>query len=322
MIPCRAVRAQLRDSVGQTTDSIFICFRRLPPWLWKPFLNLGLSWPISSLTLSEHVEIIILFTRRCPRTSTQRVWNETCTPSQSAEWSRNIWVTWNRVFLSFFFSSLSLSHRRAARCSDVSVLKLEQKLGATANVFQQSSAALRLTEGLSGYYHSQRWAWDWHISITPSFYRTVCSVAVVNMSDSIHTVTDLRGCSAQSSDPSLFLVFFFQCFCFQTVAFQKSVQGCLHGRFVACNSACFGMNPMAFGSRGGGVGGGGDDGKALNPAVSLYSGLFSTFLSLPPPTPSLLYFWKHLILVSQARHARRAPFASHPPPHWGEEGFW
>lgn len=31
-----------------------------------------------------------------------------------------------------------------------------------------------------------------------------------------------------------------------------------------------------------------------------------------PPTPSLLYFWKHLILVSQARHAHGALLL---PPH-------
>lgn len=71
-------------------------------------------------------------------------------------------------------------------------------------------------------------------------------------------------------------------FLFPNGGISESVKGCLHRRFVASNSACFGMNPMAFG-RGG-------DGKTLNPAVSLYSSLFSTFLSLSLPLRLLPFF--------------------------------
>lgn len=213
-----------------------------------------------------------------------------------------------------FFSSLS--HRQAARCSDVSTLKLEQNPRATANVFQQSSAALRLTEGLSEYYHSQRGGWNWYISITPCFYRTICSVVVANMSDNMHTVTDLQGCSTDSSDPSLFLRFF-SCFCFQTVAFRKAFRGVYTGDLLPLIRHVSGWIQWLLEVEVGGM-----TARLLIqqfpciPACSAHS-------SPSPPTPSLLYFWKHLILVSQALHARRALFPAHLPPRQGEkDGGW
>lgn len=159
-----------------------------------------------------------------------------------------------------------------ARCSDVSERKLDRKLCATAKHFCKTEGGRSRAYGrLSEYYDSQRGGRGWHISTTQCFYRTICCAVVVNMSDNTHTATDSQGFWADSSDPSLVLFFSLA----RTEAFGKAFRGVYAGDLFPLIRRVSGWIQRLLEEGGGGAC------EALNPPFSLYSGLFSTFSSLP-----------------------------------------
>lgn len=101
------------------------------------------------------------------------------------------------------------------------------------------------------------------------------------MSDKRHRVTDSQGFPTDSTDPSLFPLYF------HTVAFGKAFRGVYAGDLSPLIRHVLGWIRWLLEA------GGGGGGKALNPPVSLYSGLFSTFSSPSNSLPSLFLETSH-----------------------------